>query len=133
MDGHSYRSELEIKDRLRRSKGRSSRDCMANARVTEAEKKELEAAALASGSSLSEWSREILLREVRAGNKDRATLTELIALRMLMSTVLRTIAIGETLTPEAYAQILSEIRAGKHETTQDVLTQYALSYKEQSR
>ena len=63
-------------------------------------------------------------RRARQGTADTALLTELIALRMLMSMVLRSVALGEKLTPEAYAQILAEVRRGKHETTRDVLAQY---------
>jgi hypothetical protein len=50
---------------------------------------------------------------------------------MLMSTVLRSVALGERLTGDAYAQILSEVRNGKHAATRDVLDQYQKPTKEQ--
>ena len=124
MAGMTNEIVLGLENRIRRSQGRGSRDCVANTRVTRNEQKELEAAAAAEGKALSEWGREVLLREARKGASDNALLTELIALRMLMSTVLRTVALGERLSPEAYAQVLAEVRANKHETTRDVLSQY---------
>jgi hypothetical protein len=114
----------DLEARIRRSHGRGSRDCVANTRVTREEQRELEAAAAREGKALSEWGREVLLREARKGASDSAVLTELIALRMLMSTVLRTVALGERLSPEAYAQVLAEVRANKHDTARDVLSQY---------
>ena len=115
---------LAIDTRITRSSSRARRDRMANARVTASEQKELEQAARAEGKALSEWGREVMLTRARQGTADTALLTELIALRMLMSMVLRSVALGEKLTPEAYAQILAEVRRGKHETTRDVLAQY---------
>ena len=115
---------LAIDARLTRSSSRARRDRMANARVTATEQKELERAARAEGKALSEWGREVMLERARKGTAETALLTELIALRMLMSMVLRSVALGEKLTPEAYAQILAEVRKGKHETARDVLAQY---------
>lgn len=115
---------LAIDARLTRSSSRARRDRMANARVTATEQKELEQAARAEGKALSEWGREVMLERARKGTADTALLTELVALRMLMSMVLRSVALGEKLTPEAYAQILAEVRKGKHETARDVLAQY---------
>ena len=116
--------DLGIASRLTRSEGRTSRDQMANARVTAAEKQELAAAAKAEGKALSEWSREVLLREVRSGCTQTAIFTELMALRLLMNGVLRPLALGETLSKEKYQALVAEVRSSKHETARDVLTQY---------
>ena len=48
-----------LETRLARSVGRSGRDRMANARVTQAEQRELHNAARSQGKSLSEWAREV--------------------------------------------------------------------------
>ena len=116
--------DLGIASRLTRSEGRASRDQMANARVTAAEKQELAAAAKAEGKALSEWSREVLLREARSGCTQTAIFTELMALRLLMNGVLRPLALGETLSREKYQALVAEVRSSKHETARDVLTQY---------
>lgn len=97
---------------------------MANARVTAAEKMELTAAAKAEGKALSEWSREVLLREARSGCTQTAIFTELMALRLLLNGVLRPLALGETLSKERYQALVAEVRSSKHETARDVLTQY---------
>ena len=51
--------------RLSRSRGRAGRDRVVSSRATADEHQELEAAAKAEGKALSEWSREILLREAK--------------------------------------------------------------------
>ena len=101
-----------------------ARDRKCEARRHERSSSELEAAAEREGKALSEWAREVLLEKAQASQTDTALFTEVIALRMLMSTVLRTVALGERLSPEAYAQVLAEVRANKHETARDVLSQY---------
>lgn len=131
MEDSGHRMDLGIAGRIRRSRGRGVRDCVANTRVTAEELEELQAAAKTDGKALSEWGREVMLERVRKGTAETALLTELVALRMLMSMVLRSVALGEKLTPEAYAQILAEVRKGKHETAREVLAQYAAPAREQ--
>lgn len=130
MSNSNLPIDLGIASRIRRSQGRYARNAIASIKVTRDERAELEKAAGASGQALSEWGRDVLLRRARSGNAEDAMLTELIALRMLTSTVLRSIAIGQSLTPEAYAQILTEVKTSKHEAARDVLRQYTKSPKE---
>jgi hypothetical protein len=122
--------DLGIANRLRRTKGRPSRTRSIASRFTPDEEMELTAAATASGRFTSEWAREVLLCEARTKRSDAAVITEVVALRMLMSTVLRSIALRETMTPETFAQILAEVRSGKHDATRDVLNQYQTVTKE---
>jgi hypothetical protein len=103
---------------------------VASARVTESERDALDVAAGRQGKALSEWAREVLLREAGGAQTDTAVFTELVALRMLVSTVLRSVALGETLSAEAYAQIIAEVRAGKHEAARDLISQYQSAAKE---
>jgi hypothetical protein len=124
MDLSNTPGSLGIPERIRRSQGRLARNAIASAKVTQSEQAELEAAARREGKALSEWAREALLEKARSNQTDTTLFTEVIALRMLMSTVLRSVALGERLSPEAYAQVLAEVRANKHETARDVLTQY---------
>ena len=116
-----------IADRIRRSHGRLARTAIASAKVTVDERRELEAAAKREGKALSEWAREMLLRRARRGSPDDAAFTEIIALRMFVNNVLRELATGKTMTPEAFAQVLSEVRANKVEAAQTVLSQYQTS------
>ena len=130
MEAARDQKDLDIASRLRRTKGRPSRTRSIASRFTPDEVKELTAAATASGRFTSEWAREVLLYEARTKRSDAAVITEVVALRMLMSTVLRSIALRETMTPEAFAQILAEVRSGKHDATRDVLSQYQTVTKE---
>ena len=124
MSADTDANDLGIADRLSRSAGRTGRNQNANARLTKKELEELKAAAKAEGKALGEWNRDVLLREARRGLSDRAVFTELVALRMLLNTVLRPVALGERMTAEAYAQVLAEVRTEKHDAAKDMLAQY---------
>lgn len=115
---------LKLEDRLRRSKGRTGRTRSANAKVTADEQDELERAAAAEGKALSEWAREVLLREARARVTERATFTEVVALRKLLSSALTVLLAGKTMPQEQYAVLLAEIRDTKHTAAREVLEQY---------
>lgn len=124
MEQETQPVDLGITARLSRSGTRTSRDQMANARVTRDEQRELIEAARADGKALSEWAREVLLDRARGGPNTAAVFTELIALRLLVSNVLRTLALGKTMTEKEYAQVLTEVRTNKHNAAGEVLTQY---------
>src|ERR1035437_7551365 len=83
--------DLGITNRLRRSQGRPNRTRSIATRFTPDEEKELILAAAARGSVIAEWAREVLLCEARTRRFDAAVITEVVALRMLVSTVLRSI------------------------------------------
>jgi hypothetical protein len=123
--------DLGITNRLRRAQGRPNRTRSIATRFTPDEEQELKLAAAARGSFIAEWAREVLLCEARTRRFDAAVITEVVALRMLVSTVLRSIALKETLTSEAFTQILSDVRSGKHDATRDVLNQYQTRTREQ--
>jgi hypothetical protein len=116
---------LNCEERLTRSKGRSSRNCMANARVTQAEQEELAAAAKSEGKALSEWAREVLLREARSARAD-ALFTEIVAIRMLLNLALKPLCCGEVMTPESFSAVLTNVRTTKHKAATDVMEQYAI-------
>ena len=114
---------LTFEGRLARSKGRASRNRVANARVTAAELYELEAAAKAAGQALSEWSRGVLLCEARRSQTDPLW-TETIANRMLLVAMLRPIATGQKMTPDRFDELVAAIKAGKQSMAQEVMAQY---------
>jgi hypothetical protein len=122
---------LAMDERLRRRMGRASRVQSVAIRFTKDEEGALTRVAEARGTTVREWAREVLLRESQPVDTSAVVITELVALRMLLSTVLRTVALGEKLTPEAYGQVLAEVRKGKHEATRDVLSQYTTPTREQ--
>ena len=108
--------------RLARSTGRSGRDRMANARVTAREQRELHEAARAQGKSLSEWAREVLLREAR--RTEDPLFTELIATRMLLLNLLKPLAMGQVVTPEDFSRISATVRSDKRKVAQEIQQQY---------
>ena len=115
---------LGIASRIRRSRGRGGRVFPAMSKVTKEERDELEAAAKREGKALGEWGREVLLKAARGTRTDPAVFTELVALRMLVMMALRPIALGEKLNPEAYEQILAEVRNGKQDAAREMILQY---------
>jgi len=123
--------DLGITNRLRHTQWRPNRTRSIATRFTPDEEQELKVAAAARGSFIAEWAREVLLSEARTRRFDAAVITEVVALRMLVSTAFRSIALKETLTAEAFTQILSDVRSGKHDATRDVLNQYQTRTREQ--
>jgi len=96
---------------------------MANARVTAAEQKELHDAARSEGKSLSEWAREVLLKEARRSTSD-PVLTELVATRMLLVNLIKPLALGEKVTAAWITEAMTMVRREKFKAAQEVLQQY---------
>ncbi len=117
-------SRLRLDERLHRSRGRGSRNGTANARVTKKEQEELENFAVAQGKTLSEWAREVLLREARRTKSD-ALFTEVVATRMLLNYVLQPLACGQAITPEHFASVAAHVRAEKHKQAGELMREYA--------
>ena len=110
--------------RLARSTGRTGRDRMANARVTTEEQRELHNAARARGKSLSEWAREVLLREARRSDHV-AVFTEIVATRMLLVNLIKPLILGKPVTSQWITEAMSAVRREKRRAAQEVLQQYA--------
>ena len=123
MDTVPKTNMLDLKTRLARSVGRAGRDQMANARVTVAERQELHAAARAQSKSLSEWSREVLLREARRAEDD-ALFTEVIATRLLLTNLIKPLITGQKVSEEWVSQAMSAVRKGKRKAAAEVRQQY---------
>jgi uncharacterized protein (DUF1778 family) len=121
-------SDLNV--RLARSAGRAGRDRMANARVTAKEQRELHEAARGRGKSLSEWAREVLLREARRSTDD-AVFTELVATRMLLVNLIKPLILGEKVSPTWITEAMGMVRREKHKAAQEVMQQYAQSARKE--
>jgi hypothetical protein len=81
-------------------------------KVSEEEYAQLESAARASGQTLGEWCREMILRGAAAHDP---ALAEIIGVRLLMVNVLGPVAAGEKVTPEKFNQLLDQISEAKHQ------------------
>ena len=62
-----------------------------------------------------EWVRDVILRELRGGSASDPSLAEILGVRLLLVNVLRPLAAGQRLTPEAFDKLLDEISNAKHQ------------------
>src|ERR1700691_2112706 len=84
-------------------------------KLTQQEVKLLDQLATAKGMARSEWMRDVILRELRGDSPDDPSLAEILGVRLLLVNVLRPLAAGQRLTPEAFDQLLDEISNAKHQ------------------
>ncbi|MGA2433674.1 MAG: ribbon-helix-helix protein, CopG family [Bryobacteraceae bacterium] len=93
-------------------------------KVTEEEYARLEELANATGQSMSEWAREVLLKQVES-KKTKATeetvLAELLGLRTILLNLLFSAAKGEAMTAEQMQSIIARADAGKLERARKML------------
>ena len=115
---------LGIADRIERRIGRPSRVRSLSIRFTKDEERRLAKLAEAEGRTVREWGREALLANLKPQPNDTAIFTELMALRLLMNGVLRSLVLGEKMTPEQHQALVTEVRKTKHEVATNVLKQY---------
>jgi hypothetical protein len=66
------------------------------------------------GLARGEWIRDVILREMRGGSASDPSLAEILGVRLLLVNVLRPLAAGQTITPEAFDKLLDEISEAKH-------------------
>lgn len=131
MISHDEAVGKSLEDTVRRARGRLSRNSVASAKVTTQEQDELENAAKREGKALSEWAREVLLREARSTGTD-VLFSEVVALRMMLNELLRPVCCGQVITAEAFDAHLLNIRQTKQQVAKDIQQQYAAaSGKEQ--
>jgi len=75
----------------------------------------VQTAAAAHRCALGEWARDVILREVQGGVARNPSLAEIVGVRLLLVNVLRPLAAGQRLTPEAFDKLLDEISEAKHQ------------------
>ncbi len=122
MSSPKVSQNSDVEGRLSRSRGRSSRVCVAQARITEDERQQLLRAARSEGRALGEWAREVLLREAR--RSEDPLFTELIATRMILLNLLKPLAMGQVVTPEDFTRISATVRSDKRKVAQEIQQQY---------
>ena len=96
-------------------RGRESRNQSLNTKLTPTEFAEVRVAAAAHGCALGEWVRDVILRELRGRSPSDPSLAEILGVRLLLVNVLRPLAAGQTLAPEAFDKLLDEISEAKHQ------------------
>ena len=85
------------------------------AKLTKEEMGKITEFAKSQGLARGEWIRDVILREMREGSASDPFLAEILGVRLLLVNVLRPLAAGQTLTPEAFDKLLDEISEAKHE------------------
>ena len=74
------------------------------------------------GLARGEWIRDVILRELRKESASDPTLAEILGVRLLLVNVLRPLAAGQRLTPEAFDKLLDEISDAKHQLAAKLAT-----------
>ncbi len=103
-------------------RGRESRNQSLNTKLTPTEFAAVQVAAAAHGCALGEWVRDLVLRELRAESGSDPSLAEILGVRLLLVNVLRPLAAGQRLTPEAFDKLLDEISDAKHKLADRLAT-----------
>lgn len=107
-------------------RGRESRNQTLTTKVTDTEHRAVEEAATADAKTTGEWLRDLALREIAAqGGRGTETivLPEILGVRLLLVNVLRSVATGQKLTPEAFDKLLDQIGTAKHELAGKLLAE----------
>src|ERR1700676_557924 len=103
-------------DRKKRAvRGRESRNQSLNTKLNPTEFAAVEVAAATDGCALAEWVRDLILRELRRGSARDPSLAEILEVRLLLVNVLRSLAAGQRLTPEAFDNLLDQLSDAKHQ------------------
>ena len=85
------------------------------AKLTKEERGRITEFARSQGLARGEWIRDVILREVRGASASNPSLAEILGVRLLLVNVLRPLAAGQKLTPEAFDRLLDEISDAKHQ------------------
>jgi hypothetical protein len=109
-----------------RIRGRESRNQTLTTKVTATEYRAVEDAAGAEAKTTGEWLRDLALNAVAtqtAGGTETVMLPEIVGVRLLLVNALRSLAIGQTMTPEAFDKLPDQIGTAKHELAGKILAE----------
>jgi hypothetical protein len=85
------------------------------AKLTKEERERVTEFARSQGLARGEWIRDAILKEMRGESASDPSLAEILGVRLLLVNVLRPLAAGQRLTPEAFDKLLDEISDAKHQ------------------
>jgi hypothetical protein len=99
----------------------------AGTKLNEEETAALEKHCRDKGVTPGELIRQLILAELGRGTLSNATgdpvLTEILGVRLFLVNVLRPLAVGQKLTPEAFDKLLDEIGSAKHKLAAQILSE----------
>jgi hypothetical protein len=84
------------------------------AKLTKEERGIITEFAKSQGLARGEWIRDVILREINGRSASDPSLAEILGVRLLLVNVLRPLAAGQRLAPEAFDKLLDEISEAKH-------------------
>ena len=113
---------LEMESRFTRIVGRESRSQSIAIRFTRDEASALSKKAEDNGQNLREWSREVLLRELREEQFHFDLICEVVGLQLLLMNVLAPLARGERTSVEQFQGIVRSVQATKVKAAQEMLS-----------
>ena len=93
----------------------SNRVFPVTAKLTKEEMGKITEFARSQGLARGEWIRDVILKEMSNGSHSDPFLAEILGVRLLLVNVLRPLAAGQKLTPEAFDKLLDEISEAKHQ------------------
>jgi hypothetical protein len=86
------------------------------------EQAEIEAVSQKAGKTPGEWLRDVALAAARpSADDDLLLLTEIIGLRLMLTNLFRPLATGQKLTPEAFDNMLAEVKKRKHSVAEEAM------------
>jgi hypothetical protein len=74
------------------------------------------------GQLLSEWAREVLLREIKENNREFDLVCEVVGLQLLLMNVLAPMARGERITAEQFQGIVKSVQTAKVKAVGEMLS-----------
>ena len=92
------------------------------AKLTKEERGRITEFARSQGLARGEWIRDVILRGLRNESACDPSLAEILGVRLLLVNVLRPLAAGQRLTPEAFDKLLDEISGAKHQLAAKLAT-----------
>ena len=92
------------------------------AKLTKDERGRVTDFARSQGLARGQWMRDVILRELRGASASDPSLAEILGVRLLLVNVLRPLAAGQRLTPEAFDKLLDEISDAKHQLAAKLAT-----------
>ena len=111
----------ELQSRLKRFTGRESRTQSVATRFTPSEARALTEKAEATGQNLREWTRAILLRELKDEQSSVHLISEIVGLQLLMMNVLAPLARGERISVDQFQAIVRSVQSTKVKAAQEML------------
>lgn len=99
----------------------ANRVCPVTVKLTQDEHREVTEYAEGLGHARSEWMRDVILRELHSSSND-PLLEEVVGVRLLLVNVLRPLAVGQQIAPEAFDKLLEQIGTLKQELVQKMVS-----------